>query len=337
MFKELKQLGLVVAGVFVLALAIFLINQLATLSQLAGQLNSVFGTAVLIGGLVALLALILYPLYLWKKMPRALMPPSETEGSEYEAFLAEYRKRLAGNPHVREAGIDMGEALALESACTQLEVKALKLTQDSAAAVFLSTAISQNGRLDAFLVLMAQLRLVWKVSQLYNQRPSAKEMLWLYGNVAGATFLAGNLEDVDVGQQVAPIVSKVMGTVAGGAIPGLQVASTVLTNMIFEGTVNAFLTLRVGAITRLYCDPLHRYDRKGSRKQAWKEATLHLGSIVVTGSQKVSSVFWKASKDAAGGVINKAGTAVTDAGHSVKRVWHKITGKNESEMETPIE
>jgi len=327
MFKELKQLGLVLTGIFVIAIVVFLINQIANLSQFAGQLNSVLGTAVLIAGILGLLALFLYPLYLWKKMPRALVPPEETTGPEYEAFLTAYRQRLATNPHIQEAGIDMNEPLALETACTNLEVKALKLTQDSAAAVFLSTAISQNGRLDAFLVLMAQLRLVWKVSHLYNQRPSAREMLWLYGNVAGATFLAGNLEDVDVGQQVAPIVSKVMGTVAGGAIPGFQVASSMLTNMIFEGTVNAFLTLRVGAITRLYCDPLHRYDRKGSRKLAWKEATVHLGSIVVTGSQKVSSVFWKASKDAAGGVITKAGKSVTDAGQSVKRVWGKFTKK----------
>ena len=141
---------------------------------------------------------------------------------------------------------------------------------------------------------------------------------------AGSTFVAGQLDEVDISGQITPVVSKVMGNMAGGAIPGFATASSILTNMVFEGSVNAFLTLRVGAIARLYCDPLNAETRKGARKMAMKEAAIHLGSIVAEGSQKVSSTFWNASKGAAGDVIGKAGGAVKGVGTSVKNTLSKV-------------
>ncbi|MCZ6673060.1 MAG: DUF697 domain-containing protein [Verrucomicrobia bacterium] len=324
MIKELKHFAAVIGLLMVVAFTIFLINQIAGVVGLASELHPYFGMVVFLLALCIVGFLIIYPLYLWKKLPPALVPPKDKSGPDYDTFLENYRLRLKSNNLVAEAGIEVMEENGLESASKVLEQKALSLTQSSAGAVFLSTAISQNGRLDAFMVLASQLRLVWNIAKLYNQRPNPKEMLWLYSNVAGSTFLASKLEDVDIGQQVTPIVSKVMGTMAGGAIPGLAIASSMLTNMIFEGTVNAFLTLRVGAITRLYCDPLNRDTKSGTRKVAIKEAAIHLGSIVMEGSQKVSNTFWNASKGAAGEVIGKAGSAVKGVGMSVKKTLEKV-------------
>lgn len=325
MIKEIKHFAKILGLLLVTAFIIFLVNQIAGVVGLASNLNSYFGLVVLVLSISAVGFLILYPLYLWWKLPPALVPPDDKTGVAYENYLDNYRKRLETNPLILEAGIDVFEENGLVSASKVLEQQALTFTQNSAGAVFLSTAISQNGRLDAFMVLMAQMRLVWNISNLYNQRPNPREMLWLYSNVAGSTFLASKLEDVDISQQVTPIVSKVMGNMAGGAIPGFATASSMLTNMIFEGTVNAFLTLRVGAITRLYCDPLNRETKSGARKMAITEAAIHLGSIVVEGSQKVSSTFWNATKGAAGDAIGKASGAVKGVGQSVKSTLAKVS------------
>ena len=324
MINELKHFAKILGILMVTAFIIFLVNQIAGIVGLASNINSYFGLVVLLLAITGVGFLVIYPLFLWKTLPPALVPPEDKSGQKYETFLQKYSLRLKKNQLVQEAGIDVLEENGLDAASKVLELKALSLTQNSAGAVFLSTAISQNGRLDAFMVLMAQMRLVWNIAKLYNQRPNPKEMLWLYSNVAGSTFLAGKLEDVDISQQVTPIVSKVMGNMAGGAIPGFATASNMLTNMIFEGTVNAFLTLRVGAITRLYCDPLNRETKSGARKIAIKEAAIHLGSIVVEGSQKVSNTFWNASKGAAGDVIGKAGGAVKGVSQTVKKTLEKV-------------
>ena len=55
------------------------------------------------------------------------------------------------------------------------------------------------------------------------------------------------------------------------------------------------------------------------------EAAIHLGSIVVEGSQKVSSTFWNASKGAAGDAIGKASGAVKGVGQSVKSTLAKVS------------
>ena len=324
MIKELKHFAKILGLLLAVAFLIFLINQIAGVVGLASNIHSYFGLAVLLLSITAIGILVIYPIYLWKKLPPALVPPEDKLSQEYDAYLQTYRERLKSNEFVTEAGIDVLEENGLESASKVLEQEALKLTQNSAGAVFLSTAISQNGRLDAFMVLLAQMRLVWNIAKIYNQRPNAREMLWLYSNVAGSTFLASKLEDVDISQQVTPIVSKVMGNMAGGAIPGFAIASSMLTNMVFEGTVNSFLTLRVGAITRLYCDPLNRETKSGARKIAIKEAAIHLGSIVAEGSQKVSSTFWNATKGAAGDVIGKAGGAMKGVGESVKKTLSRV-------------
>jgi hypothetical protein len=324
MINELKHFAKILGLLLATAFLIFLVNQIAGVVGLASELHPYFGILVLLLSITGLGILILYPIYLWIKLPAALVPPTDKSTPEYDTFLQAYRKRLKVNQVVVEAGIDVMEDNGLESASKVLEQEALKLTQSSSGAVFLSTAISQNGSLDAFMVLIAQTRLVWSIARIYNQRPNPKEMLWLYSNVAGSTFLASKLEDVDISQQVTPIISKVMGNMAGGAIPGFATASGILTNMVFDGTVNAFLTLRVGAITRLYCDPLNRETKSGVRKIAIKEAAIHLGSIVAEGSQKVSSTFWNASKGAAGDVISKAGGAVKGVGKSVKNTLSKV-------------
>ena len=86
--------------------------------------------------------------------------------------------------------LDLEEAGGLDKARLLLEKESNQIIQRNASAVFLTTAISQNGRLDSLTVLATQIRMVWQIAHLYNQRPSLREMSWLYGNVAVTTLLA---------------------------------------------------------------------------------------------------------------------------------------------------
>jgi len=104
-------------------------------------------------------------------------------------------------------------------------------------------------------VFGAQTRLIWDIARVYYQRPTLKDGVYLYSNVLSTAFIAGEVSDADVAEQIQPVLGAALGS-AAAAIPGLQVASSLFVNSVFSGTANAFLTLRVGIITREYCRAL---------------------------------------------------------------------------------
>ena len=164
-----------------------------------------------------------------------------------------------------------------------------------ATTVFLTTAVSQSGRLDALLVLMAQSRMIWRIAHLYYQRPSLREMAHLYSNVAATAFVAGELDDLELHQMIQPVVTASLGTM-GGAIPGFQVFTTIAVNSLLSGSANAFLTLRVGMIAKAYCGSLVAQPRTRLRRSATAESARLLSGIVKESGARVRDVLWQEVK-----------------------------------------
>jgi hypothetical protein len=181
-----------------------------------------------------------------------------------------------------------------------------------------ATAISQNGSLDSLIVLVMQSRLIWRVAHVYYQRPGLRELVWLYGNVAGTALVSAQLEDLDLTEQVQPIVTGVVGSVAG-AVPGLHAASALVVNAIVAGTANAFLTLRVGLIARAYCGSLVVPERRTLRRSAVSQAAQMLGVIAKDCARRVAVAFVTASRVRTGeaaremsGYVRRAGMALAE-------------------------
>ena len=84
-------------------------NQVAGVVGLASELHSYFGILVLVLAIAGIGILTLYPLFLWWRMPPALVPPEDKDSAAYEDYLQACRKRLQTNSHVLEAGIDVIE------------------------------------------------------------------------------------------------------------------------------------------------------------------------------------------------------------------------------------
>jgi uncharacterized membrane protein YcjF (UPF0283 family) len=206
-----------------------------------------------------------------------MQPPLLAEGSEYERFMVTFKKRLSRNPRLRSIALDshadVGTALQV------LDKHADEAVSSAASAVFLSTAVLQSGRLDVLVVLAAQTRLIWSVAHVYYQRPSLREFMQLYANVASTAFIAAGIEDVDVDV----LVSTILGSTVA-SIPGMHLlASSVLT-----GSANAFLTLRVGMITKEYCRCTTSVEKSRIRRAATLQAAKLLGNIVKEGTVKLS-------------------------------------------------
>src|SRR5262249_33899722 len=148
-----------------------------------------FGTVALWGLLLAYGGLIGVPVVMVLRMPRPLAPPESEASPEFGNHLRRLGERLAANPRVRLASIQPVDRRGIEEALGVLDADAARLIKQMATTVFLTTAVSQSGRLDALLVLSAQSRMVWRIANIYHQRPSLRELVHLYANVAATSFV----------------------------------------------------------------------------------------------------------------------------------------------------
>ena len=295
MNKTLKTLATLGSGVVLLSFVVVVINQTAGVVQLAGEINPSLGTATLWGLLIAYGGLIGIPVLIVMRMPRPLVPPASEACPEFNDHLKRLGERLAVNPRVMRASIRPTDRRGIDDALRVLDDDANAIIKQMASTVFLTTAVSQSGRLDGLLVLAAQSRMVWRVAHLYYQRPSLREMFYLYANVAATSFVAGELDDLELHQMIQPVVAGTVGAV-GGAIPGFQVMTSIMVNSLLSGSANAFLTLRVGIITKDYCGSLVAEPRSQVRRAATAEAARLLSGIVKDSGKRVRDAIWEEIK-----------------------------------------
>jgi hypothetical protein len=272
-------LSLVIAGVT------SLISLAERIHPVAGTI--VFWTVCLAAGFFALYCAITYA-----RLPAALVAPEEESGPKYDAYLQALRIRLAVNPRTRGRPLATEEEIA--SAVGHLSTEADSIVRSTASTVFLSTALMQNGRLDGLIVLFTQIQMVGRIARIYVQRPSPRELVRLYANVAGTAFVASGLESLELGEMVAPLAFSVVPALKGG-IPGLSGISALLVRCISNGAANAFLTLRVGEVARRYCELTSRCPPELIRKSATAAAVQHLGRIVRENGALVVRKIWEST------------------------------------------
>src|SRR5438477_2104040 len=275
----LSVLSLIIAGIT------SLISLAERIHPVAGSI--VFWSVCLAAGFFALYCMIAYA-----RLPAVLVPPEEKSGPKHDAFLEALRLRLAANPRTRGKPVDTEEEI--DRAIAHLSAESDSVVRRTASTVFLSTALMQNGRLDALILLFTQIQMVTRVARVYVQRPSPRELIRLYVNVAGTAFISSGLESLDLGEMVAPLATSVVPALKGG-IPGLSGISALLVRCVSNGAANAFLTLRVGEVARRYCELTSRTSPELIRKSATAAAVQHLGRIVRENGALVVRKIWEST------------------------------------------
>jgi hypothetical protein len=309
------------AAFLVLAMTISLVGSVAQVAAAADRVYAGLGQAVFWILLTLLVTLLVAPVVLYFRLPRALIAPAETSGPEHDEYMRKLKIQLARNPYIAGMPLDSDEDLA--AAIGRLDREANIVVRNTASAIFAGTAVMQNGRLDALVVLASQVRMTWRIATIYYQRPSARQMLYVYGNVGANVLVADNLRDVDFSGIVTPIVTGIFPSLKG-AVPGLQGISVLLVNSIANGAANAFLTLRVGIITREYCAAPHeagegrgaaqRHARRAHARGRDREGAGH--------ARRAGGVGWRERR----GAVHGAG----DDARGAKCVYFPRQGWNQS-------
>jgi hypothetical protein len=329
MDKTLKR-TLVWTGIGLLLLLILIVvNQISQIFLAANAVHPAFGKVVAVSLSLLFAAVFAIPAIGFLSLRKPLLMPDERDEYQYQQYLEQLKKRLVKNPYLKAMDFEFQEELLIleqvEKAHEQLDLETVKVIKEASSTVFLTTAISQNGVLDAFFVLSSLSRMVWKISHTYNQRPTFKEILYLYANVAATVLMAREIEDIALmDEQLQPVVNSLIGGTLGNLVPGVTAITNLIVNSVIQGSANAFLTLRVGIIAKKYSASLTKVDKRLIRRSATLEACTLLGVIVQQNSVSIVKAFASASKKA---TIDKTVDRIRDSanktGTFVKDIFHK--------------
>ncbi|WP_312652773.1 DUF697 domain-containing protein [Proteiniclasticum sp.] len=302
-FRPFKKVLIYAAFTLMILFIVFAVNQAAQIYTLAGGVHPYLGYAalVLVGFAFALILVVpLYGLLTLRKRPEM---PKSVDDPKFDAYVQTLKSRLKTNPYLLGQGFVFDEhgepKIEVMRALALLDAEATKLVKKGASSVFLTTAISQNGALDSIFVISSLMRMIWDVSHIYNQRPGFREIAYLYGNISATVLMARSVEDLDLmDDQLEPVIASILGGSLGSLIPGTVYVTNLLINSITEGSVNALLCLRVGAMAKRYSGSLVDIDKAVMRRSASMEAIGLLGGIVRDNTTYVIHAFGNAAKGA---------------------------------------
>jgi hypothetical protein len=126
---------------------------------------------------------------------------------------------------------------------------------------FLAVAVSQNGPMDALLILSINIAMVKKVVDELGIRPSITDLGRIYFLVAIGAVVIDQFEDLEFGEAI-----PAMGSMVGKSV--------------VQGMGAALLTLRAGYLAKAY---LMKGTDESHRGEARKWARLKLRNVVMTG------------------------------------------------------
>jgi len=277
----------------------------------AQAVHPALGIAVLAVLAAGFVLLFVVPVVQVVRLPGTLTRPAGASGPQWDRFVRRYARRLERNALVRSEHTDhatLRKALTenqdpavleaeVDRAIAFLDGKAREIIGRHAAAVFASTAVSQSGRLDSLIVISAQLRMVREIASLYYQRPRPRELWGLYANVGAAAFVAGELQDSEVLAVLgAPVTAGISGFIP---LSGTDPLVSLLVNSLLDGSANAFLTLRIGALAKRYCGLRLEGDRRAVARSASMEAAGLLAGVVSQGASRIAVMTRKLVLDGA--------------------------------------
>ncbi len=303
--KRIKPILTAISIGVLIVFILFVYNQTAQFVTSLSARNPLAGQVALVVLCILYLFFLLVPVVSILRYRKTPEIPDSTEDSDYPAYLQAVRANLKNHKAIQAEGTffpaetDKSVAEQIDEAYAWLNIQGNAIIKKEATSVFLTTAVSQNGSLDAIFMIATLTKMIWRLITHYESRPSWGRIVQLYANVAGTVVLARTIEDMDlIEEQIEPLLVSVLGGSVMTLVPGAQTITNLLVSSITEGAINTLLTLRVGAITRSYLTATTQPLRGRVRRQASLEAAKLLGSIMKDNTVAIVKAFGRATKNA---------------------------------------
>ncbi len=225
-------------------------------------------------------------------LQRVLVSDNSVSQQEYKAVAKRFLRSGGMSPEVTTrlteslwSGIRLEQEV--RAALDEKRARSSRIVKDHARLAFLSTAVIQNGSLDALMLVYVNFKLIRALVTHFGFRPSFPALLTMYGQILAAALIAERVEDMQLEDVFPPLSASVGGGVMS-AIPGMHL----LIHALLQGMGSAFLTLRTGYLTEEYIlRGAQAFDRRRERKSANRRAAKELlGVVLATAAQLPASM-----------------------------------------------
>lgn len=315
--KPYKSLLITVATILFVSFAIIMINQISQLIQTATAVNPILGQILLLFFAILALLAAFSVISIMVKLEKPLDIPDENNIEEYSKYITKLKSRLMKNKFIKNNNYlwdnKRPDIEVVNGALMLLDEESLKLIKEESSAIFLTTAVSQNGSLDSIFVFVTATKLVWKIAMLYNQRPAISDLTKLYSNVFGTVLMSRQIDDLDLlSEQLEPVISSLFSGTVGTIVPGVSYAVSFIIDSILEGSINTLLMLRIGLITQKYCGSISKLEQRTLGKAATIQASKLLGTLINENSKKITDAVIKSIKNATADAIHRGKKSIFD-------------------------
>lgn len=151
----------------------------------------------------------------------------------------------------------------LRSAIQRKEKEVNAVIRDKSRIAFVAVTVSQNGPLDVFMLLFLNLALIRDIVRTLGVRPSIRDLIKLYAVVLVGAIITEQIDDIDLSEFLPAIGSF-------------------FAKSLMQGVGAAFVTLRVGYLTRKYLFAGGRSSIRNDKPAARAEARRTLPQVILS-------------------------------------------------------
>ena len=218
-----------------------------------------------------------------------------------------------------------------------------------ATTVFITTSISQNGKIDSFIISLMNIRMIYEMIMATGFRPKITELIKIYKNVLSTALFSYITSEALTGVATLAITDAPDFSTAtydmdlfGSLLSKKRVKGIILTSLA-DGIINTLLTCRVGYITQKYLEAgpnaFSGKQRKETRKDAIKDSFALTKEIMAetikdlkdVTKEKIAEFFNKKEKEMVDAIEEKTGSTMEKLKSSFDWLdWFKKPEKAES-------
>ena len=204
-----------------------------------------YGTLIVISGVFIYFVII--PVMKIIRIPKSYAPT--TDKSKEDQLISERIENFRDNDYLKRFNFNFAEISnskdSYDKIIKVLEKECNNLRKKNVSNLFYSTAIAQNGFLDAILILSASINHIKEIFLLYNGRVSNRD-LFTIGKKVYYSMAIGGSESVEYATE------EVFSKFATESLKSIPFIDKILESLA-DGLVNAALLTRISYITENYC------------------------------------------------------------------------------------
>jgi hypothetical protein len=229
----------------------FIIKEFIELYVYLSAINQYLGYASLVVIAAIIIYFVIIPIYKILSIPVYYGPVKDENA--INDLIAKRVERFKKNKYLKSINADtqnlVANRLSYDKIVTDLSLECHRIRKRYVNQLFYSTSISQNGFIDAILILSSSVNIVKEIFILYNGRVSNKD-LWVIAKKVYYSVAIGGSESI------AYASDEVFSKLGTDTMKGVPFLGKVLSSLA-DGFVNAALLTRISIITENYCKTLY--------------------------------------------------------------------------------